>query len=92
MIETVGDLKKALEVFDPSSRIMTNFGAAGTYVPDNSPILDVKKSGATGIIYIKVPYKLVCSKCGKFMESNEQTGVPTCESIRYGISKGYYED
>ena len=44
------------------------------YVPDNSPILDVKKSGATGIIYIKVPYKLVCSKCGKFIKDDECSG------------------
>ena len=70
MIETVRDLKKALEAFDPSARIMTHFGTAGDYCPHNSPILEVGKSGATGIIYVRVPYKLVCSKCGKFMENN----------------------
>ena len=71
MIETVGDLKKALEGFDPHARIMTNFGPAGEYHLENSPILEVKQSGATGVIYIKVPYKLVCSECGKFMEGDE---------------------
>ena len=68
MIETVEDLKKALEGLDPRARIMVNFGPSGEYHPENSPILEVRESGATHIIYVKVPYKLVCSKCGKFLE------------------------
>ena len=68
MIETIGDLKKALEAFNPNDRIMVNFGPSGEFHPENSPILEVKKSGATHIVYVKVPYKLICSKCGKFLE------------------------
>lgn len=71
MIETIGDLKKALEAFNPNDRIMVNFGPSGEFHPENSPILEVKKSGATHIVYVKVPYKLVCSKCGKFLEDED---------------------
>lgn len=70
MIETVGDLQKALETFNPSDRIMVNFGPAGKYHLENSSILEVKKSKATYIVYVKVPYKLVCSKCGEFIEES----------------------
>ncbi len=70
MIETIGDLKKALEAFNPNDRIMVNFGPSGEHHPENSPILEVKQSGATHIVYVKVPYKLVCSKCGKFLEND----------------------
>lgn len=71
MIETVGDLQKALEAFDPHDRIMVNFGPSGEYHPENSHISEIKKSGATYIVYIKVPYKLICSKCGKFLEDDD---------------------
>ena len=71
MIETVGDLRKALEAFDPHDRIMVNFGPAGEYHPENSPILEVRQSGATYIVYVNVPYRLICSKCGKFLGGEE---------------------
>ena len=71
MIETIGDLKKALEAFNPNDRIMVNFGPSGEFHPENSPILEVKQSGATHIVYVKVPYKLICSKCGKFLEDED---------------------
>lgn len=71
MIETVGDLQKALEAFDPHDRIMVNFGPSGEYHPENSPILEVRQSGATYIVYVNVPYRLICSKCGKFLEEEE---------------------
>lgn len=71
MIETVGDLRKALDAFDPNDRIMVNFGVSGEYHPENTPILEVKQSGATYVVYVKVPYRLICSKCGRFLEDDE---------------------
>ena len=67
-IETVGDLKKALEGFDDNARIKVNFGHAGDFCPENSPIIDVKQSSATYIVYIKTPYNLVRHNCGKSLK------------------------
>lgn len=68
---TVGELIEKLSKFPKSATVKINFGPAGSYHPDNSPILDiydVNESCATHNVYLKARYDLVCSECGKSIQ------------------------